>query len=112
MRGNDDDARRHIDRFGDIVRHGKNTLEAGLLRIAPQLDDLRAQILGGQYVECTEGFVHAKDLGFGDNGARKADALPHSTGQLIRIGVLEAGQANQIQRLFDELCSKVVYEMK
>ena len=61
----------------------------------------RAQVLGGQHVERAERLVHAQDLGLRDQRPREADALAHAARKLLRIGVLVAGKADELERALD-----------
>ncbi len=65
----------------------------------PQLRQVVAQCLGGQDVELRKRFVEQQDVGIDDEGAGKADALPHAARQLLGIGVFEAVEADQADRL-------------
>ena len=103
MRRDDDDARGHEHRLGDVVRHEEDALEAGVPRAAPEIDHLGAQVLRGQHVERAERLVHAQHLGLRDERPREADALAHAARQLLRIRVLVAGQTDELERPLDFL---------
>ena len=68
---------------------------------APQVDHLRAQVLGGEDIERAERLVHAQHFGLRDQRPREADALAHAARQLLRIRVLVAGQADELERPVD-----------
>ena len=93
-----DDAIGQQNRFLNVVRHDENGLGGhGLL--GPQLQQFAAQVLGGKHVERGERLVHEKDFRLDDQGARKADPLPHAAGEFLGIGCLKAVQAHRIQHL-------------
>ena len=71
----------------------------GMRRCDPQIEQVVAQSLGGQHVERRERLVEQQDVGVDDERAGKADALPHAARQLLRIGVLEPVEADQVDRL-------------
>ena len=79
----------------------KMLLRPACARAAPQVDHLGAQALRGQDVERAERLVHAQHFGLRDQRPREADALAHAAGELLRVGVLVAGQADQLQRPVD-----------
>ncbi len=72
-------------------------------RAAPQIDHLRAQVLRSQDVERAERLVHAQHFGLRDERPRETDALAHAARQLLRIGILVAGQADELERPLDLL---------
>ena len=55
--------------------------------------------LADQRVERREGLVHEQDLGVGAERAGEADALLHAAGQLRRVAVLVAGEADRLDPL-------------
>ena len=61
----------------------------------------RAQVLRGEDVERAEGLVHAQHFGLRDQRPREADALAHAARQLLRVRILVAGQADQLERVVD-----------
>ena len=70
-------------------------IEDGLRSAAdPDVEHLGAQALGGERVDLAEGLVHEEDLGVDREGAGHADALLHAAGELARVGLLEAGEAD------------------
>ena len=93
----DQDAVGHVDRFLDIVRHDHDALGRDP-PLRPQIEQIVAQGLGGQHVELRKRLVEQQNVGIDDEGAGKADALPHAAGQLLRIGALEPVQADDVDR--------------
>ena len=93
-----DDAIGQQHRFFDVVGHDEDRLGGhGLL--GPQLQQFAAQVLGGEHVEGGEGLVHEEHFRLDDQGARKADALPHAAGKLLGIGRLKAVEAHRVEHL-------------
>ena len=85
-------------RLFDIVRHNEDGAGGdGLL--LPQLEQLAAQVFGGEHVERGEGLIHEEHFGLDDEGACEADTLPHSAGELLGIGGLEAVQTDGVEHL-------------
>ena len=74
-----------------------------MLGAAPQVDDLGAQVLRGEDVERAERFVHAQDFRLRYQRPRKTDALAHAARQLLRVRILVAGQADELERPVDLL---------
>ena len=70
----------------------------GMRWCVPQIEEIAAQGFGGQDVERRERLVEQQDIGIDDERAGKADALPHAAGQLLRIGILEPVEPDQIDR--------------
>ena len=70
----------------------------GMRRCVPQIEEIAAQGFGGQHVERRERLVEQQDVRVDDERAGKADALPHAAGQLLRIGVLEPVEPDQVDR--------------
>ena len=79
---------RLLDRMGD-EQHG----QAGAL---PDVEQLVLQALARHRVERAERLVHQHHLGVVGEHAGDRDALLHAAGQLVRIGVGEALQPDQI----------------
>ena len=84
---------RLLDRMGD-EHHG----QPGAL---PDLQQLVLQPLARHGVERAERLVHQHHLGVVGEHARDRDALLHAAGQLVRIGVGEALQADQLDEALD-----------
>ena len=61
---------------------------------APQLEQLVFHQLARLDVERGERLVHQQDLRVEDQHLRERDALAHAAGELVRIAVLEAGEAD------------------
>src|SRR5215468_11329069 len=64
----------------------------------PKINEIRAQCLCRQHVECGERFVHEKDVGMHDESASKSHPLPHATRKFARICTLEAIKADKVNR--------------
>ncbi len=62
----------------------------------PQIEQVGAQGLGGQHVERRERLVHQQHRRMHHQRAREADPLAHAARQLLRIGALEAVEADQV----------------
>ena len=67
--------------------------------LGPQLQQFAAQVLGGEHVERGERLVHEEHFRLDDQGARKADALPHAAGKLLGIRGLEAVETDRVEHL-------------
>jgi len=80
------------------VRHDQDALGRDAAAV-PQLEDLGAQRLAGEHVECGERFVHEQHVGLGDERAGDADALAHPARELARERTAEAREADQLEHL-------------
>ena len=89
------DAVAHQHRLLDVVRDHQDRADRHA-PFAPEVEQVGAQGLGGQHVERRERLVHQQDRGLHDQRARQADALAHAARQLLRIGALEAVEADQV----------------
>ena len=85
----------HQHRFLDIVGDQDDALDRQLA-VAPQFDQIGAQIFRRQHVQRAEGLVHQKNVGMHHHGAGEADALAHAAGQFARIGAFVTVQADQV----------------
>ena len=101
-----DDAVGQQHRLFDVVRDQEDGL-GGHGLVGPQLQQLTAQVLGGQHVQGAEGLVHEEHLRLDHQGAGKADALLHAARQFLGIGGLEAVQAHRVQHLHAALAALV-----
>jgi len=63
----------------------------------PELDQLAAQILGGQHIERGKRLVHEEHLGLDHQGARETNTLFHPAGQFLGVGVFETVEPNRIE---------------
>ena len=63
----------------------------------PDLQQLVLQLLARHRVERAERLVHQQELGIVGEHARDRDALLHAARELVRIGVGEALQADQLE---------------
>ena len=93
-----DDAVREIDGFVDVVRHEEDRDPEVLAHLEDEIFEVATR-LG---VHGRERLVHEQDRRLVREGARDRDALLHSAGQLPRIVVDEARQADGGERLLDE----------
>src|SRR5438477_2941993 len=78
------------DRLLEVVRDEDDRRRA----CRPQVEQLVLHQRPGLDIERAEGLVHQQDARRVDQALRKRDPLAHSAGQLIRIAVLEACQAD------------------
>ena len=69
----------------------------GLVQPGLQLEQMVLHLAADQRVQRREGFVHQQDLGVGGQRPGQAHALLHAARELVRILVLEAGQAHLVQ---------------
>src|SRR6476661_4440796 len=67
---------------------------SSMLCVTSRIEEIGAQRLGGQHVECREGLVHQQQARMHDQRPREADALAHAARQLLRIGALVAVEAD------------------
>ncbi len=79
----------------NIVGHDEDARGRHLL-VEPQLQQLGAQVLGGQHVERGEGLVHEKHFRLDHQRARKADALLHAAGEFLGIRGLESVESDGV----------------
>ena len=93
----DEDAVAHQHRFLDIMGDDQDRLDRHP-PLGPEIEQIGAQRLGGQHVERREGLVHQQQRRVHDDRSRQPDALPHPARQFLRVGVLEAVQADQVDR--------------
>src|ERR1700674_2804053 len=91
-----DHAIRQQHRFFDVVRDDENGFGWNLL-VEPQLEQFVAQAFRREHVERRERLIHEQDFGLHYQGAREADPLFHAAGKLLRIGALEAVEADGIE---------------
>ena len=87
------DAVGHVDDFLDVVADHDDR-GGVLVERRPDVDDFRPQAFGGERVDVAERLVHEEDFGIDRQRAGHADALLHAAGELARIGIFEAGEAD------------------
>ena len=75
--------------------------------LLPKPQELGAQVLRGEDVECRERLVHQEGVGFDDQGAGETHPLAHPAGELLGVGGLEAVQADAVDRLLSSLAPLV-----
>ena len=76
--------------------HDENGLSRHLFA-EPELEQLVAQVFGGEHVKRGKRLIHEQDFGLHHQGARKADALFHAAGEFFRVGAFEAIEADGIE---------------
>ena len=100
IRAHDHDAVGEEDRLLDEMRDEQQALQPHAAA-RPEAVDLRAQRLRRQHVERGERLVHAQQLGPADQRPGDADALLHAAGELLRVRLLEALEADEIDGVLD-----------
>ncbi len=93
----DQDARGQEHRF----EHRMGDEDDGAAELSPDLQEVVVQLEAGDLVERGEGLVHQQQARLGDQRPGDGDAHLHAAGELARIGVAEAFQPDQFQRLGD-----------
>src|SRR5438046_2898182 len=78
------------DRLFEVMGHEDDRRGGG----RPQVEQLVFHQRPCLHIEGAEGFVHEQDPGPVDQALSEGDALAHAARQLIRVAVLEAGEAN------------------
>ena len=97
-------APQHDDAIGqhqglfNVMRHQEDGLGGNRL-LVPQLQQFAAQVLRGQHVEGGERLVHKEYFRLHHQGAGESHPLPHSPGELLWVGCLEAVEANGVEDL-------------
>ena len=66
----------------------------GLVFVAEQFEEILLELATDLLVHRGEGFVHQQDVGVDRQGPGQAYPLPHSAGELVWVGVLEAGEVH------------------
>ena len=100
-RRHDNDLVREVNRLVYVMRYHDGG-HAGLL---PDAQDFVLHIHAGEGVECAERLVEQQHLGPADKGACERGALAHAARKLMRIGLLEALEADH----FDEFIDAVLF---
>ena len=100
----DDHAIAHHHRFGLIVGHvnGRNP------ELLLDLGQLEAHALPELGVEIAERLVEQQEPRLHDQGARQRHPLLLPAGELVRIAVVVAGEADDAELLFDKLANLVL----
>ncbi len=98
VRGEDEEAIAHLHRLLDVMSHHQHGLD-GELPLAPEVEKIVAQRLGGQDIERRERLVHQQDVRMNYQRASKTYTLPHTAGELARIGGLEAIETDEVDGL-------------
>ena len=86
-----------LDGFFDVVGDDQDRLDRELPAL-PQPGQLAAQVRRGEHVQRGERLIHQQRVGLDGQGPGEPDPLPHAAGQLLRVGGLEAVQADQVDR--------------
>ena len=68
----------------------------GLVQLVLQVQQQHPHVRADQRIERTEGLVHQQDVCIGRERAGEADALLHTAGEVMRIGVFVALQADPL----------------
>ena len=71
----------------------------GLSSVCPGVEQFGVQAVTRPGVDAPERFVHQENRRIGDERASDTDALFHAAGQLLRVRVLEAAEAHQVDQL-------------
>ena len=87
-----------LDGLLDVVRHEQDRL----LLVLPDADQVGAHLEARQVVERAEGLVHVEQVGVRGERARDLDALAHAARELVRVGALEAGEADHLDVVRDD----------
>jgi len=95
----DEDAIGELDGFLDIVRDEEDRFLFAL----PNAHEIGAHFQAGEKVERAERFVHIDDLRIGGERASDLDALTHSAGKLVRVGVFKTSQTDHADIARDRL---------
>jgi len=83
------------ERFGEVVGDEDHRL----FDLSPEADDLVLHVAPDQRIECGERLVEQHDLGVGGERSGEADALLHTTAQLVRFALTEARQTDEFEDL-------------
>ena len=94
-----DDAVGEEQRLLDVMRHQQR----GKALALPERDELGLHGDARQRIELAERLVEDQDFGIVHQRARQRDALRHAARKLMRIGVAECRQADEIERRIDAL---------
>ncbi|EKS68347.1 hypothetical protein BURK_024995 [Burkholderia sp. SJ98] len=87
----------HEHRFLDVVRDDQHRLDRHA-PLRPQIEQVGAQVFGGEHVERGERLVHQQQGRIDDQRPRETHALTHPARQFTRIRVLEAVETDQVDR--------------
>ena len=90
----DDDLVGHFEGFFLVVGYK----DAGDAELVVDVAQPGAQLFAHFGIERAEGFVQQQQFGFDGKGAGEGDALALATGELVGVGVGEAGQAHELQQ--------------
>ena len=86
-----DDAVTHVDCFVDVVRNEEHGGAAGL----PKTKHFILHAHAGKSIEGAERFIEKQNFGMIDEGPSQGNALCHSSGKMVWIGIGESLQANE-----------------
>ena len=99
MRRHHDHAVGEINRLGDVV----GDVDDGLARLAPDVGEQPLHVVARQRIKRRERLVHQQHSRIVGERARDRDALLHSAGQVMRIGVGELLKLDQLELLVRDL---------
>src|SRR5436305_8358744 len=88
-----EDTAAKLDRLFELVGNDKR----GVALLACQFDECLAQRGGCDLIEMAEGLVGKKQHRLDDESSRQRDTLAHAAGKFVRIGALEALQAEPVE---------------
>jgi hypothetical protein len=100
----DDHAVGEQDRLRDVVRHEHR----GGGRALVDTQQLDVEALAGDLVDGGEGLVEEEDLDADHEQAGEGDALLHAAGEVARVGVLEAAEADEVEQRIRLALGRVV----
>ena len=92
-----EDAVAHQHGLLDVMGDHQHRFD-GQLALAPEVDQVGPECLGGQHVERGERLVHQQEVGVDDQRPGQADALAHAARKLLRIRALVAAEPDQVDR--------------
>jgi hypothetical protein len=97
VRGKEQDAVAHEDRFLDIVSDQQHRFD-GQPAFRPEIEKIGADCLGCQHVKGRKGLVQQQNGRLDDKRTSKAHALAHAARQFARVGRLETVEADEVDR--------------
>ena len=73
----------------------------GRARLLPDRKEVLVELFPGKLVQGGEWLVHEEELGLDREGPRDADPLLHAAAELVRVGVGELGEPDELELLLD-----------
>src|SRR5262249_26099064 len=89
----DQDTSAKLDRLFELGGHD----ESGMSFLAAKLEEGLAKGRGCHFIEMAEGFIGKEQHRLDDKRAGQRDTLAHAAGELVRVGVLEAFEAQPVE---------------